>query len=126
MNEDREYYINTPGELIDLFAKDVINHRLFTDNIIEAIAKQVRECVEESIRTNLKYEINDINWISIANDLGHKGPVEISRIMRDVTKQVVTEVMVRHEFVEKTVNNQRSCLPETTLKTNKKLQVLCG
>ena len=124
MNTNREYRINTKAELIDLVASDVINHRLFTDIIIEAITKQVKICVEDSVKTNLEFEQYNINWLSIANELGMKGQVDHYLVIRKLFNLIIIEIMTRHELIDKFIDNNCSYLPETNLPNKKKLEIL--
>jgi undecaprenyl pyrophosphate synthase len=124
MNESYEFQINTKNELIDLFASDVINNQLFTDIILEAITKQVKLCTEESIKNILEYEFNNINWEKISNEVGIKGPIEPSRVIRMVLNHIIVEIMMRSELIDRFTDKRLSRLSETIKPDKPKLETL--
>jgi len=126
MNENAEYNINTKSEFIDFFASDVINHRLFTDIIIEAITKQVKLCVDESLKTNLEFEHYNINWLAIANELSIKGQVDPDLVIRKLLNFIIVEIMTRHDLIDGFTDVNLSYLPEKKEPVKKKLKVLLG
>ena len=123
-NHEQEYYINTISELIDLFASDVINNYLFMDRMVESVKREIKVMSEESISNILPHEQYNINWGKISTDLGIKGLTDPELIIKKIIKDIVNEVIEKHDLTGRIRSNNIFYLPEKTTNTNNKLQVL--
>jgi len=123
-NQETEYYINTIPELIDLIATDVINNFLFMDRMVESVKKEIKIMSEESVRNILPYEQYNINWGKISTDIGIKGQTDPELVIKRIIKDIVSEVAERHDLTGRIRSNNIFYLPEKTIPSNKKLEVL--
>jgi len=124
MNDNIEYQINTKAELVDLFASDVINNLLLSQRLIEAITKEIRAMVEESVRNILPYEIENIDWSKIALELGIKDSQDYYLVIKNIKNNIIIEIAERHELAGGFMNNNTSYLPEKNTSNKKKFELL--
>lgn len=124
MSENQDFYINTTSELIDLIASEVINNRLLSMRLVEAVTREIKVMVEEGIKNILPFEENNINWKKLSTDLGIKGSTDPFLVIRKILNDVVNEVIERQELATRLTSDNLFYLPEKTTNTNKKLQVL--
>jgi hypothetical protein len=124
MKESAEYQINTKTELIDLFASDVINNQLLNERLLDAIIKETRTMIEESLRKILPYEANNINWDGIANEIGIKGSVDSYLVIKNILNDIIIEIVERNELTNQFTSKNTSYLPEKKTNNKTKFEVL--
>lgn len=124
MKESAEYQINTKAELIDLFASDVIDNQMLNGRLLDAIIRETRTMIEESLRKILPYEANNINWDGIANEVGIKGSSDSYLVIKNILNDIIIEIVERHELTNQFTSENTLYLPEKKTNNKAKLEVL--
>lgn len=124
MNESSEYQINTKAELIDLFASDVIDNHMLNSRLLDAIIRETRTMIEESLRKILPYEASNINWDGIANEVGIKGSTDSYLVIKNILNDIIIEIVERHELTNQFTSENTLYLPEKKTNNKAKLEVL--
>ncbi len=124
MKESAEYQINTKAELIDLFASDVIDNHMLNGRLLDAIIRETRTMIEESLRKILPYEANNINWDGIANEVGIKGSTDSYLVIKNILNDIIIEIVERHELTNQFTSQNTLYLPEKKTVNKAKLEVL--
>lgn len=124
MKESAEYQINTKAELIDLFASDVIDNHMLNGRLLDAIIRETRTMIEESLRKILPYEANNINWDRIANEVGIKGSTDSYLVIKNILNDIIIEIVERHELTNQFTSQNTLYLPEKKTVNKAKLEVL--
>ena len=124
MNESSEYQINTKAELIDLFASDVIDNHMLNSRLLDAIIRETRTMIEESLRKILPYEASNINWDGIANEVGIKGSTDSYLVIKNILNDIIIEIVERHELTNQLTSENTLYLPEKKTNNKAKLEVL--
>jgi hypothetical protein len=124
MKESAEYQINTKTELIDLFASDVIDNHMLNGRLLDAIIRETRTMIEESLRKILPYEANNINWDGIANEVGIKGSTDSYLVIKNILNDIIVEILKRHELTNQFTSQNALYLPEKKTINKAKLEIL--
>lgn len=124
MKESAEYQINTKAELIDLFASDVIDNHMLNGRLLDAIIRETRTMIEESLRKILPYEANNINWDGIANEVGIKGSTDSYLVIKNILNDIIIEIVERHELTNQFTSQNTLYLPEKKTVNKAKFEVL--
>ena len=89
---------STPDDFIFYFVKEVIDFKLFEENLNHAIKQEISRAVKERLRSNQGYDFSSINWESAGEFLGVSPEVVAKQTMDKIESEIAKEVIKNTEF----------------------------